>query len=89
VRGGSLRRKEPSLVPEELVPHLKLAQEWGRRKAAQLPEWSPDKWRRVAAILDVEIDLEGSSNLIGVEARLRLLARLRDGLPLEGARGSR
>ncbi|GAA4203658.1 hypothetical protein GCM10023074_40370 [Microbispora amethystogenes] len=27
------------------------AQEWGRRKAAESPRWSADKWHRVATVL--------------------------------------
>ncbi|MEU7882032.1 hypothetical protein [Microbispora bryophytorum] len=27
------------------------AQEWGRRKAAESPRWSADKWQRVATVL--------------------------------------
>ena len=29
--------------------------EWGRRQAASSPCWSEDKWRRVAAILGMEL----------------------------------
>ncbi|GAB3899519.1 hypothetical protein GCM10027612_59580 [Microbispora bryophytorum subsp. camponoti] len=52
--GGSLRRKEPSLVPEELGPYAALAEEWCKRKLAESPRWSPDKWRRFAAIHGIE-----------------------------------
>lgn len=31
------------------------AREWGRRQAAASPPWSEEKWRRVAAILGMEI----------------------------------
>ncbi|WP_160330393.1 hypothetical protein [Sphaerimonospora mesophila] len=31
------------------------AREWGRRKAAESPRWSADKWHRVAAILGAEL----------------------------------
>ncbi|MGI5487124.1 hypothetical protein [Microtetraspora malaysiensis] len=31
------------------------AQEWGRRKAAESPRWSADKWHRVATIFGVEL----------------------------------
>ena len=29
--------------------------EWGRRQAAASPPWSEDKWRRVAALLGMEL----------------------------------
>jgi hypothetical protein len=31
------------------------AQEWGRRKAAESPQWSSEKWHRVAAIFGAEL----------------------------------
>jgi hypothetical protein len=31
------------------------AEEWGRRVAAQAPQWSDEKWRRVCATLNVEV----------------------------------
>ncbi|GAA1520285.1 hypothetical protein GCM10009677_61920 [Sphaerisporangium rubeum] len=50
--------RSPPLVPDELVPHLALAQEWGKRKAAESPQWSADKWRRVAVVFGVEVGPE-------------------------------
>jgi hypothetical protein len=32
------------------------AREWGRRRAAESPAWSEEKWRRVGAILGLELD---------------------------------
>jgi hypothetical protein len=31
------------------------AREWGQRQAAASPRWTEEKWRRVAAILGVEL----------------------------------
>ncbi len=31
------------------------AREWGRRQAAASPQWSEDKWRRVAATLGMKL----------------------------------
>jgi hypothetical protein len=31
------------------------AREWGRRQAEASPVWSEDKWRRVGAILGIEL----------------------------------
>ena len=39
------------------------ARAWGRKKAAERPRWTADKWHRISAILGVEIigDLDEGS----------------------------
>jgi hypothetical protein len=39
-------------VPSEPVES---AREWGKRQAAEAPPWSEAKWRRICAILRIEI----------------------------------
>ncbi|GAA3142258.1 hypothetical protein GCM10010466_36510 [Planomonospora alba] len=43
------------MVPPELVPHAALVREWSKRKIAESPRWSPEKWRRIAAIHGIEL----------------------------------
>ncbi|GAA3067879.1 hypothetical protein GCM10017600_20620 [Streptosporangium carneum] len=43
------------MVPPDLVPHAALVKEWCKRKIAESPRWSPEKWRRIAAIHGVEL----------------------------------
>jgi hypothetical protein len=31
------------------------AREWGQRQAAASPKWTEEKWRRVAAVLGMEL----------------------------------
>jgi hypothetical protein len=61
-RGGSLRWKEPQLVPRDPVPLAELAKEWGKLKASESPKWSADKWRRVATVFGVEVSFEAGSH---------------------------
>jgi hypothetical protein len=44
------RMKEPPMEPSAA------AREWGQRQAAASPKWSEDKWRRVAAVLGMELE---------------------------------
>ena len=41
----------------EHVPSAE-ARAWGKRKAAERPRWSDEKWRRIGAALGVEISGE-------------------------------
>ncbi len=61
--GGSLRRKEPLLVPEEMGPYAALAEEWCKRKLDESPHWSPDKWRRFAIIHGIEYVSDAHGNV--------------------------
>ncbi|GGO19164.1 hypothetical protein GCM10010116_38550 [Microbispora rosea subsp. aerata] len=48
---GSTRDKGAHLTTQPPVS----AREWGRRKAAESPRWSADKWDRVALILGLAL----------------------------------
>lgn len=36
-----------------MVDHDLTAKEWGRKQAAQAPEWTPEMWKRIGQILGV------------------------------------
>jgi len=38
------------------------AEEWGKRQAAKAPAWSDAKWRRVCALLRINIAIPGGAS---------------------------
>ncbi|MEU8382100.1 hypothetical protein [Streptosporangium sp. NPDC048865] len=51
---ASIEERRPLLVPEEMGPYAALAEEWCKRKIAESPRWSAEKWQRIAAIHSLE-----------------------------------